>query len=209
MTATKHRPASSARPPPTLRLDAGRGRSTSASTSTRPPTTSPSSPTGAGLVATWTQPAGPDLLVERLKPIRDAGRPGRLRGRAHRLRPGPPPPGRRATRPRSSPRRSSPPCRARRPRATASTAAGWPSSPRRGCCTPVRVPDRAGGGRPPGAAAPRAAGPQAPRRSSSRSRRSSCSTASPSRPGWPTGRTRPSTRCGGWSSARSCGSAWT
>ena len=50
-----------------------------------------------GLVATWTQPASPELLVGRLNPIR-AGRPGRLRSRAHRLRPGPAAPGRRLPR---------------------------------------------------------------------------------------------------------------
>ena len=182
MTATKktpHRPPDLLRP---LRLDAGRGRSTSASTSTRPPTTSPSSATGAGLVATWVQPAGPELLVERLEPVRDAGRPGRLRGRAHRLRPGPPPPGRGLQRRGDRPVEDRPPRRARRPRATGSTAASWPSSPRRACCgrsaspTEQEEADRQ-------VLRLREQLVRKPARSSSRSRPSSCSTASPSRPG--------------------------
>src|SRR5689334_16931525 len=87
-----------------------------------------------GLLASWVQPARPEALIERLRPIRDqvaqvvyeAGPTGFALVRRLRAEGSPP---------RSSPRPSCSPRSARRPRATGSTAAGWPCSPRRGCCT--------------------------------------------------------------------------
>ena len=161
-----------------------------------------------GLLATWVQPARPELLAERLGADPGADRRPRLRGGADRLRPGPPPPRRGLARPGH--RHLEGP-RPGRPGGQVRPARLPPAGPARlqGAAAPGAGPHRAGGGRPPGAPAPRAAGPQVRARSSSRSRRSSCSTASPSRTAWPTGRSGPSRHCAGWSCCRSCGSAWT
>ena len=92
-----------------------------------------------GLIATWVQPARPQVLLERLQCIRRASprwptRPGRLASPWHAAsRP-------RATRPGSSPPRSCCSPSAPRPRATGSTAAGWRCWCRRDCCGPCGSP---------------------------------------------------------------------
>ena len=206
MAATKTtrivRPTSS-----TLRLERARS-STSASTSTRRPTTSPSSATAAGSSPPGSSRPAPSCSLERLQADPRAGRPGRLRGRADRLRPGPPPPGRglprRGHRPLEDARRCRPGDQERPPRLP---PAGHlrPEGPAHA----GPRPHRAGGGRPPGAAAPRAAGPQGPLDPAAdqgvppaaRHRRA----GGPGPLGGRGGRGARAAR----SSCRSCGSAWT
>jgi hypothetical protein len=89
---------------------------------------------GRGVLTTWVQPARPEVLIERLSPIREAvaqivyeagptgfGLARRLRAEGY-------------TAQIIAPSKLLTPS-ARRPRATAWTAAGWPSSRPRACST--------------------------------------------------------------------------
>ena len=125
-------------------------------------------------------------------PIREAGRPGRLRGRADRLRPGPPPPGRglpgRGHRPLEAARPGRPGGQERPPRLP---PAGQ-LSPRRACCTRSASPPsrRRPTARCCGSASSWSARPA---RSSSRSRLPAAARHRRAGRAWPTGRRRPST----------------
>src|SRR5512135_2494861 len=112
-----------------------------------------------GLLATWVQPARPEVLIERLRPVREAVGPGRLRGRADRLRPGPSPAGRGLCGAGHRPLEAAGPGR---PGGQERPPGLPPAGPvlGQGPASPGPGPHRAGGGRSPGAAAPRAAGPQ-------------------------------------------------
>ena len=116
---------------------------------------------GRGVLTTWVQPARPGDPHRAAAPGPGGGRPSRLRGRAHRLRPGPLPPGRglqgRGHRPLEAAGPGRPGGQERPPGLPpAGPALGQGPAP------PGPGPHRAGGGRPPSSAAPGAARPQDP-----------------------------------------------
>ena len=165
--------------------------------------------TGGGLIATWVQPARPQVLLERLQCNPPARCPGGLRGRADWLHPGTPPPGRGLRDRGHRPLEAAAHRRPRRRRATGSTAAGWAVLGAEGTAAARADLHRTGGGRPPGPAGARAARAQVPHRPAAdqgvppaaRHRRAS-------RPG-ETGRSKRSRRYVGWGCHPNCGSAWT
>ena len=148
-----------------------------------------------GLLATWVQPARPELLLERLAPVREADRPGRLRGRAHRLRPGPPPPGRGLPRPGHRPLEASLAPVGPEAKSDRLDCRRLAISRPEGPAAPGPRPHRAGGGRPPGAAAPRAAGPQGPLGPAADQGVPAAARHRRAGRAWPTGRSGPSRRC--------------
>jgi len=89
---------------------------------------------GRGVLMTWVQPARLEILIERLRSVREGSPRSSTRtappASAWRAASGP-----RATRRRSLPRRSCSHRSAPRPRAIAWTAVGWPSSPPTVCST--------------------------------------------------------------------------